>query len=181
MAKDKSESLTSTLLVVFYFFHKEQAMRKKVFLFIAAIVFILTGPSGALTQSELTLAGEWTVTSSPINGEIFSRMGNTLGFPVRDMFFRQDEDIRTGFVDREDAGSDVHPLGVWRIAGDHFSASFQLWCPDGNMPCGTVIMRGRFTADDKIRGTMTVFFDERDPSRPTGYDTWVFSFRGDRK
>lgn len=156
-------------------------MRKKAFIFIAAIAFILSSSTGALTQSERSLAGEWIITSTPINGEIFSRMGNTLGFPDRDMTFHENGDIRTGIVDREDVGSSVHPLGVWRIAGDRFSASFQLWCPDGNMPCGTVIMRGRFTDDDRIRGTMTVFFDERDPTRPTGYDTWVFSFRGDRR
>ncbi|MEW6208212.1 MAG: hypothetical protein AB1631_07585 [Acidobacteriota bacterium] len=156
-------------------------MRRKAILLILAIIFILASSNGASTQSGLTLSGEWTVTSTPINGEVFSRMGNTLGFPVRDMFFREDGDIRTGFVDREDAGSDVHPLGVWRIEGERFSASFQLWCPDSSQPCGSVIMRGRFTADDRIRGTMTVFFDERDPARPTGYDTWVFSFRGDRR
>lgn len=156
-------------------------MRRRSILLIAAAVLILASSNGASTQEGLTLAGEWTVTSTPINGEVFSRMGNTLGFPERDMFFREDDGIRTGFVDREDAGSDVHPLGVWRIEGERFSASFQLWCPDASQPCGSVIMRGRFTAEDRIRGTMTVFFDERDPTRPTGYDTWVFSFRGERR
>jgi hypothetical protein len=156
-------------------------MLKKSSQFIAAIFILAVSASTALTQSERTLSGEWLVYSTPINGEIFSRKGNTLGFPLRDMFFRQDGDLRTGFVDREDAGSDVHPLGVWRIDGNRFSASFQLWCPDSSNPCGSVVMRGRFTNDDRIRGTMTVFFDEQDTSRPTGYDTWVFSFQGERK
>jgi hypothetical protein len=157
-------------------------MFKKLFLF-AFISFLLFAGSVrvASTQGERTLEGEWLVTSSPINGEFFSRKGNTLGFPSRDMHFSRDGEIRTGFVDREDAGSDVHPLGVWRLNGsNHFSATFQLWCPDSNIPCGTVVMRGRFTDDDRIRGTMTVFFEEDDDTRPTGYDTWVFSFIGNR-
>ena len=62
-----------------------------------------------------------------------------------------------------------------------FSAAFQLWCPNADGPCGSVIMRGQFLADDSVKGTMTVFFDQPDDGRPTGYDTWVFAFRGSRK
>jgi hypothetical protein len=131
-------------------------------------------------QSERTLVGEWIMVSSAIDGQNFSRMGNTLGFPDRDMIFSQDGDLRTGVVLREDAGHDVRPLGVWRIDGDQFSATFQLWCPEGSPTCGSVIMRGQFLRDDRVRGTMTVFFDTPDDTRPTGLDTWVFSFRGDR-
>lgn len=130
-------------------------------------------------QSELTLAGEWLMTSSPIDNQMFSRLGNSLGFPDRDMVFEQQGDMRTGVVLRGE-GENVRPLGVWRVTGDKFSATFQLWCPSSNGPCGTVIMRGEFLRDDKVKGTMTVFFDQEDNFRPTGYDTWVFSFRGDR-
>ncbi|HXG68749.1 MAG TPA: hypothetical protein VNO70_26870 [Blastocatellia bacterium] len=151
---------------------------------LAAALFLLTAsahsPFKATAQSELTLVGEWIVTSTPINNEVFSRMGNTLGFPERDMFFEQDGSLRTGFVAREDIGGNVRPLGVWRAQGDRFSATFQLWCPDATHPCGSVVMRGRFLDGDRIRGTMTVFFDEKDETRPTGYDTWKFNFKGDR-
>jgi hypothetical protein len=107
-------------------------------------------------------------------------MGNTLGFPNRHMVFEKQGELHTAFVAREDVGPDVNPLGVWRLKGDQFSATFQLWCPDSNLSCGTVVMRGSLADNDRIRGTMTVFFDEGDEARPTGYDTWTFSFRGDR-
>ena len=131
-------------------------------------------------QSERTLAGEWIMTSTPLNNQLFSRLGNSLGFPDRDMVFQNDGDLRTGVVLREDAGANVRPLGSWRVMGDKFSATFQLWCPSNNTACGSVIMRGEFVRDDRVRGTMTVFFDQKDDFRPTGYDTWVFSFKGDR-
>jgi hypothetical protein len=148
----------------------------------AAILLLtpVTVTPGAGLQGEFTLAGEWIVTSTPINNEIFSRMGNTLGFPERDMFFEHQGELRTAFVAREDAGPNVNPLGVWRVNGNRFSATFQLWCPDTSQPCGSVVMRGEFMREDRIRGTMTAFFDEKDQARPTGYDTWTFSFRGDR-
>jgi hypothetical protein len=144
------------------------------------ILAVSTFAPKATMQSERTLVGAWTMTSAPINNELLSRMGNTLGFPDRDMIFEQQGDLRTGVVLREDAGSNVHPLGVWRVSGDRFSATFQLWCPDSSQPCGTIVMRGEFVRDDRVRGTMTAFFDETDEARPTGYDTWTFSFRGDR-
>lgn len=132
-------------------------------------------------QSERSLAGRWLVTSSPINGEIISRQGNSLGFPDREMFFERDGDLRLGQVDRGELGPDVKPLGVWRVEGDRFSATFQLWCPEEDRACGSIIMRGRFLDDSTIRGTMTVFWDEEDPTRPTGFDTWTMSFRGSRR
>lgn len=153
---------------------------------LAALVVIVCGVAAgafvtpkARMQSERTLAGEWIVTSSPINGETASPRGNTLGFPDRDMVFQQDGDLRTGVVLREDAGPDVKPLGVWRVNGNRFSTTFQLWCPDSGGPCGSIVMRGEFVRDDRIRGTMTAFFDVTDESSPTGFDTWTFSFRGD--
>ena len=133
----------------------------------------------AVMQSEFTLTGEWLMISSPIDNQSFSRMGNSLGFPDRDMIFEQEGDLRTGRVLREE-GENVRPLGVWRVSGDKFSATFQLWCPDSRGTCGTVIMRGEFLREDKVKGTMTVFFDQEDNFRPTGYDTWVFSFTGNR-
>ena len=157
----------------------------KVTRFAAFIVIVCGVAAGsfvtpkARTQSERTLAGEWIVTSSPINGQVASPRGNTLGFPDRDMFFEQDGELRTGVVVREDAGPNVKPLGVWRVNGDRFSTTFQLWCPDTNGPCGSIVMRGEFVRDDRIRGTMTAFFDVADESSPTGFDTWTFSFRGD--
>jgi hypothetical protein len=151
---------------------------------LAVIIFALAaasvGPSTAKMQSERSLAGEWIVTSTPINGHTFSPKGLTLGFPDRDMVFEQQGDLRTGVVLREDVGQDVKPLGVWRVNGDQFSTTFQLWCPDADGPCGSIVMRGQFVRDDRINGTMTAFFDVLDDSTPTGYDTWTFSFVGNR-
>ncbi len=158
--------------------------KKSLSIILAAVAILLFGGLSfaprATAQNEHTLVGEWIVTSTPINGETTSRQGNTLGFPERDMFFEQNGDIRTGVVDREDAGTNVKPLGVWRVDGDRLSATFQLWCPDANGPCGSIVMRGKFTDDDHIRGTMAAFFDVPDDFFPTGYDTWTFSFRGER-
>jgi len=131
-------------------------------------------------QSEHTLAGEWLVTSSPINGQTASPKGVSLGFPDRDMVFEQQGDIRIGVVLREDVGHNVRPLGVWRVNGDQFSTTFQLWCPNEDGPCGSIVMRGRFVREDRISGTMTAFFDVFDDSTPTGYDSWTFAFVGNR-
>lgn len=138
------------------------------------------GTPSTSIQGEHTLAGEWIVTSSPINGQMTSRKGLTLGFPDRDMLFEQQGDIRTGVVLREDVGQNVRPLGVWRVMGNEFSTTFQLWCPDATGPCGSIVMRGRFVRDDKINGTMTAFFDQPDETSPTGFDSWTFSFAGHR-
>ena len=150
----------------------------------AAIVLavgMMTHSPKAAAQTQFTLAGgTWIILSSPIDSEVVSRMGNTLGFPERHMVFSEDGDLRTGRVDREDAGPNVKPLGVWRIDGNRFSATFQLWCEDASQPCGSIIMRGEFTREDRVRGTMTAFWDEPDETRPTGYDTWPMTFRGDR-
>ena len=153
---------------------------KWVVLIIAFFLATVAAPQ-ARAQSERTLAGEWIITSSPINGELASRMGNSLGFPDRDMVFTLEGELRTGVVLREDVGVNVRPLGSWRVMGNRFSTAFQLWCPNTDGPCGSVIMRGQFLSDDSVKGTMTVFFDQPDEGRPTGYDTWVFSFRGSRK
>src|SRR5215470_13750796 len=137
-------------------------------------------PPPAASQTTFTLDGEWIMVSSPINGQNFSRMGNTLGFPDRDMVFQEQGDLRTGVVLREDVGPDVRPLGVWRVSGDKFSSTFELWCPDPSPTCGSVVVRGEFLREDRVRGTMTVFFDTPDPTTPTGLDTWTFNFTGDR-
>ena len=159
------------------------AYKATLFLFAAAIVLaagVVPSTPKATAQSEFTLEGSWVILSAPIDNEVVSRMGNTLGFPERHMVFSQEGDLRLGRVDREDAGVNVKPLGVWRIDGDRFSAAFQLWCEDDSQPCGSIIMRGEFTRADRIRGTMTAFWDEEDETRPTGYDTWPMTFRGDR-
>jgi hypothetical protein len=148
---------------------------------VLCIAFFLAAAPRVSAQAERTLAGEWIMTSSPINGQMASRMGNSLGFPDRDMVFEQVGELRNGVVLREDVGENVRPLGSWRIRGNRFSAAFQLWCPVTSGPCGSVIMRGQFLSDDSVKGSMTVFFDQPDETRPTGYDTWVFSFRGSRK
>src|SRR5215831_13891137 len=88
--------------------------------------FASVGTSTASLQSEFSLAGEWIMVSSPINGQVASPKGTTLGFPDRDMVFEQQGDIRTGVVLREDVGHDVRPLGVWRVNGDQFSTTFEL-------------------------------------------------------
>jgi hypothetical protein len=147
---------------------------------IFAVAASSVGTSSARSQSAFTLAGEWIVTSKPINGQMASPNGVSLGFPDRDMIFEQDGDLRTGIVLREDVGQNVHPLGVWRIDGDQFSGTFQLWCPNANGPCGSIVMRGQFVDENKIKGTMTAFFNLLDDRTPTGYDTWTFSFVGNR-
>ena len=147
---------------------------------ILALAASSIGTSAARSQSEFTLAGEWIVTSKPIDGQMASPNGISLGFPDRDMVFEQDGDLRTGVVLREDVGQNVHPLGVWRINGDQFSSTFQLWCPNANGPCGSIVMRGQFVDENKIKGTMTAFFNLIDERNPTGYDTWTFSFVGNR-
>lgn len=150
---------------------------------LAVILFTVAaasvGTSTATMQGERSLAGEWIVTSSPINGQMASPKGVTLGFPDRDMVFEERGDLRTGVVLREE-GLNIRPLGVWRINGDQFSTTFQLWCPNADGPCGSIVMRGQFVRDDKINGTMTAFFDVFDDNTPTGYDTWTFSFVGNR-
>ena len=152
----------------------------------ALVVIVLTitaaslGGSTTSMQGDRSLAGEWIVTSTPINGQMTSPKGLTLGFPDRDMVFEQQGDLRIGVVLREDVGQNVRPLGVWRVTGDQFSTTFQLWCPDADGPCGSIVMRGQFVRDDKISGTMTAFFDVLDDNTPTGYDTWTFSFVGNR-
>src|SRR3954468_22628353 len=62
-------------------------------LFTAFLLAIAAPQAGA--QTERTLAGEWIMVSSPINGENFSRLGNSLGFPDRDMVFTQEEACAT--------------------------------------------------------------------------------------
>ena len=151
-------------------------------LFVIAILFVIVASytPKAVSQTPRTMVGEWLVRSTPIDNEQLSRMGNSLGFPDRDMFFAENGDIRTGFVAREDVGPTVKPLGVWRVEGNRISATFQLWCPDSNFPCGTIVMRGEFVSDDHIKGTMAAFFDVADATRPTGFDTWRFNFTGNR-
>lgn len=150
---------------------------------LAVIVLALAaasiGTPTARTQGVLSLAGEWIVTSKPINGQMASPKGVSLGFPERDMVFEEQGDLRIGVVLREE-GINIRPLGVWRVTGDQFSTTFQLWCPEADGPCGSIVMRGRFVRDDKISGTMTAFFDVFDDNTPTGYDTWTFSFVGNR-
>jgi hypothetical protein len=159
-------------------------MRSTMLVRFAVIIFSILGLSleapTAKLQTEHTLAGEWLVTSSPINGQTASPKGISLGFPDRDMVFEQQGDIRIGVVLREDVGHNVRPLGVWRVNGDQFSTTFQLWCPNEDGPCGSIVMRGRFVREDRISGTMTAFFDVFDDSTPTGYDSWTFSFVGNR-
>jgi hypothetical protein len=149
------------------------------------IVFCVTQasigrPIKASQEEERTLVGEWIVRSTPIDGKMSSPKGITLGFPDRDMVFEEQGEIRTGVVLREDVGHDVRPLGVWRVMGNDFSTTFQLWCPDAEGPCGSIVMRGSFVREDKISGTMTAFFDVEDASTPTGFDTWTFAFAGNR-
>ena len=84
---------------------------------VASLLIVFSLSSGyavnleAAAQSERTLAGEWIVTSTPINGQLTSPRGNSLGFPERDMFFEQEGELRTGTVLREDAGPDVRQIG----------------------------------------------------------------------
>jgi hypothetical protein len=82
-------------------------------IFTAIFALIMISAVGAVSAREAsgqnvrTLVGEWIVRSTPINGETASRLGNTLGFPDRDMSFREDGEIRTGLVAREDVGTKI--------------------------------------------------------------------------
>jgi hypothetical protein len=148
---------------------------------VVAGVALLFGASfgrNASAQSDFTLAGEWILSFSPINGQLQSKFGNTLGFADRDITFNQDGSLLTAIVDREDLGPSVKPLGDWRVAADSFSATFELWCPDPGSVCGTVTLRGSFVNNTKINGTATAFFEQEDPSTPTGLDTWTMQFTG---
>jgi len=151
---------------------------------VAVAIMLTTAIPGRSVRSQsdsFTLAGEWIVKSQPLNGQTVSRRGNTLGFPDRDMVFAQEGDLRTGMVLREDIGPEVRPLGVWRVDGNNLSSAFELWCPDPSTACGSVIMRGSFSDQNTISGTMAVYFEVEDDTTPTGLDTWVFSFTGTRK
>src|SRR5262245_2499178 len=169
---------------IFHYTYKVEGMkvtRVIGFLVVALCVLpVVVGTPTASMQSGFTLSGEWIVHSSPLNGKVSSPKGLTLGFPDRDMFFEEHGDLRTGMVLREDVGQNVTPLGVWRVSGDTLSTTFQLWCPDTSGPCGSIMMRGRFTSEDRIIGTMTAFFTLGDDATPTGYDTWTFNFVGNR-
>ncbi|PYP88722.1 MAG: hypothetical protein DMF61_05935 [Blastocatellia bacterium AA13] len=146
---------------------------------IASLILCNAVPSTGFTQStEKTLKGEWALSFSPIDGQLLSRKGNSLGFSDRHIQFDEEQGLRTSIVTREDIDPTLHPLGDWRINGDSFSATFQLYCITPDLACGTVTLRGRFTDIDKIRGTATVFFEQEDTSTPTGLDTWTMSFRG---
>jgi hypothetical protein len=148
--------------------------------FVAGVVLIFGVSFGrkAVAQSNFTLAGEWILSFSPINGQLTSKFGNTLGFADRDITFNQDSSLFTAIVDREDLGPSVKPLGDWRVSSDNFSATFELWCPDPASVCGTVTLRGSFVNNTKINGTATVFFEQDDPTTPTGLDTWTMQFTG---
>src|SRR5262249_35135036 len=127
-----------------------RGIRKRFMLRIAAVVAgfaLLFGASfgrKASAQSDSTLAGEWILSFTPINGQFTSKFGNTLGFADRDITFNQDGSLLTAIVDREDLGPSVKPLGDWRVLGENFSATFELWCPDPSTVCGTVTLRGSF-------------------------------------
>ena len=152
----------------------------RTFLAVAAlfILSIASPPKTLMQSSERTLKGEWVLTFSPIDGQVASRKGNSLGFADRHIEFDEQNGLRTSIVTREDVNPNLHPLGVWRISGDDFSTTFQLYCLTPGLACGTVTLRGRFTDTDKIRGTAAVFFEQEDETRPTGLDTWTMSFRG---
>jgi hypothetical protein len=147
---------------------------------VAGVVLLLGASFGrkAEAQSNFTLAGEWILSFSPINGQIQSKFGNTLGFADRDITFNQVGGLFTAIVDREDLGPSVKPMGDWRVSGDTFSATFELWCPDPASVCGTVTLRGSFSNTSRINGTATVFFEQQDPTTPTGLDTWTMAFTG---
>ncbi len=152
----------------------------RTFLTAAAFFFlsIASAPTSLTQTTGRTLKGEWVLSFSPIDNQLVSRKGNSLGFADRHIEFDEQGGLLTAIVTREDIDPGLHPLGVWRISGDDLSATFQLYCLTPGLACGTVTLRGRFTDVDKIRGTATVFFEQEDETRPTGLDTWTMSFRG---
>src|SRR5215472_3408963 len=85
---------------------------------VAGVVLLFSASFGrkASAQSDFTLTGEWILSFSPINGQIQSKFGNTLGFADRDITFNQDGSLLTAIVDREDLGPSVKPLGDWRVS-----------------------------------------------------------------
>ena len=83
-----------------------------------AVAAASVGTSTANMQAELSLAGEWIVTSSPINEKMASPKGVSLGFPERDMIFEQQGDLRTGVVlrDRSACGESPVPSSPQRFS-----------------------------------------------------------------
>jgi len=160
------------------------ALRYISILVLAAAVLITGGAaSGSKRPAQSagqTLVGDWILSFSPINGQNFSRLGNTLGFADRDIAFDAQGGLQTAVVTREDLNTSLHPLGAWRVMGDQFSATFELWCEGATAPCGTVTLRGSFTDVGKVKGTATVFFEQDDSTTPTGLDTWTMAFRGNQ-
>ena len=103
-------------------------MKRVLLIIILLFVFAQSSiPTAEMQTTEFTLAGEWIVTSTPINGEAFSRKGNTLGFPEREMHFTEQDGIRTGFVDREDVGTSVNPL-CRSISRACATTAWPRWC-----------------------------------------------------
>src|SRR2546423_13389722 len=113
---------------------------------ILCAAFLLVAAPPTRAQNERTLAGEWIMVSSPINGENFSRLGNSLGFPDRDMVFSQEGELRNGVVLREDVGASVRPLGSWRGDGKTVTAPLLLWGPENQGTCrlGHLVGQGFF-------------------------------------
>src|SRR5256714_10008767 len=134
---------------------------------ILCAAFLLVAAPPTRAQNERTLAGEWIMVSSPINGENFSRLGNSLGFPDRDMVFSQEGELRNGVVLREDVGANVRPLGSWRGVGNRFSAAFQLWGPNTEGTCGSGINRGQFFSAGTGQSPMTAFLHQPPGGSPT--------------
>jgi hypothetical protein len=106
-----------------------------------------------------------------------SPKGNDLGQPHRHPFtFTDDNGQRTAQA-REVL--EIRVPGAWRAAGETFSATFELTCPDGVI-CGTITMRGTLDSDTRMSGRVVIFWDEEDATTQTGLDTVTGTFTGEK-
>jgi hypothetical protein len=104
-----------------------------------------------------------------------SPKGNVFGQPHRHKFEFRDEDGQRTVTAKEVL--DIIVPGSWRASGDEFSATFEFTCPE-DVTCGTITMRGQVNSDTQMSGRVAIFWDERDSTTPTGFDTVTGTFTG---
>lgn len=141
-----------------------------VLLIIIASVGLTSFRPRASADAPLTMKGMWNIDFIVPD----SPKGNRFGIPHRhDFDFREENGVcRVYSLD----DFDVRVPGTWRVSGDQFSATFELYCI--NATCGTILMRGAFDSRTQISGQAIIFWDSPDNTTPTGYDTVSGTFTG---
>ncbi len=153
----------------------EQLMHKRqlcILLLIIATFGSLGIQPRAHGDAATTLEGMWDINFLVSD----SPKGNRFGIPHRHNFeFREGNGECT--VYSHDDFNILVP-GVWRISGNDFSATFELYCI--NAMCGTIILRGSLDSETRMSGRAIIFWDSPDSTTPTGYDTVRGTFTGER-